>query len=81
MKTYTIKPNELEAIHLTASKEQTRYYLVGVNIESYEDGTTALIAGQKMNQLVLKSTGIESPIRVTMPSNTEFLGVLMPMRV
>lgn len=30
--TYTIKPNELEAISLSASTEQTRYYLNGVYI-------------------------------------------------
>ncbi len=44
MTTYTIKANELEAISLAASTEARRYYLNGVCIERYEDGTTGLIA-------------------------------------
>ena len=43
MTTYTIKPNELEAVALGASNEETRYYLCGVLFEQYPDGKTALI--------------------------------------
>lgn len=55
MKTYTIKPNELEAIALAASTEEARYYLNGVYIEPNESGTVALIAtdGHRMASLRL----------------------------
>ena len=43
MTTYTIKPNELEAIALGASNEEVRYYMCGVLFEQYPDGKTALI--------------------------------------
>ncbi len=44
MTTIIINSNELEAVALAASTEETRYYLNGVCIERYEDGTTGLIA-------------------------------------
>lgn len=58
MTTYTINPNELEAVALAASTEQTRYYLNGVFIERYADGTIALIAtdGHRMASVRAKLT-------------------------
>lgn len=50
MTTYTIKPNELEAVALGASNEEVRYYMCGVLFEQYPDGKTALITtdGQRL---------------------------------
>lgn len=42
--THTIKANELEAIALAASTEQTRYYLNGVCVETYADNSCGLVA-------------------------------------
>ncbi len=58
MTTYTIKANELEAISLASSTEQTRYYLCGVCIESYQDGTIGLIStdGHRLASLRAKLT-------------------------
>ena len=39
-----IKINELEAISLAASKDDTRYYLQGVLIETYKEGKQGMIA-------------------------------------
>lgn len=42
--TYTIKPNELQAVALASSAEEIRYYLKGVLCELYNDNTVGLIA-------------------------------------
>lgn len=42
--TYTIKPNELQAVALASSAEEKRYYLKGVLCELYNDNTVGLIA-------------------------------------
>lgn len=53
MKAITIKANELEAIALAASHEDTRYYLNGVCVEVYKDGSYGMIAtdGHRMASL------------------------------
>ncbi len=52
----TIKPNELEAIALAASTEQTRYYLNGVFFEVYGDNY-AMVAtdGHRVHSLNVQS--------------------------
>jgi DNA polymerase III sliding clamp (beta) subunit (PCNA family) len=40
-----------------------------------------LLTDTKTNQLVIKTTGKDSPLKITMPNASEFLGVLMPMRI
>lgn len=62
MTTYTIKPNELEAVALASSSEQTRYYLNGVCIETYTDGTSGLIAtdGHRLHAINTQEKPISS---------------------
>lgn len=54
MKTHTIKPNELEAIALAASTEETRYYLNGVYITG---GAMVATDGHRLAGLRLDKTG------------------------
>ena len=49
MKTLTIKPNELEAVALAASKKQVRYYLNGVFFEN--DGGMIATDGHRMHTM------------------------------
>ena len=51
-----IKINELEAINLAASKDDTRYYLKGVLIETYKDGKQGMIAtdGHRLASLYMQ---------------------------
>ncbi len=44
MTTFTINPNDLEAVSLAASHEETRYYLCGVSFEIYDDNTVGMVA-------------------------------------
>jgi len=58
----TIKPNELEAVALASSYQQTRYYLNGVCVETYSDGTIGLIAtdGHRLHTIAAKQQ--EQPV-------------------
>lgn len=44
MYNFTIKANTLEAIHLAASTEDTRYYLCGILFEMYKGGSVGMVA-------------------------------------
>jgi len=57
MTTILINPDSLQAIALAASKEQSRYYLNGVNVELYKDGSYGLIAtdGHRLHTLQTKA--------------------------
>lgn len=62
MTTYTIKPNELEAISLASSTEETRYYMRGVCVEVYADGTTGLIAIDGHRMASVRAKKEEQPV-------------------
>lgn len=51
----TVKPNELKAIALAASKEETRYYLGGVFFECYKGKKFGMVAtdGHRLHSLAI----------------------------
>jgi len=63
MKTYTIKPNELEAIALAASTDTTRHYLNGVLLEAYEGGNHALVATDGHRLATIRARLREQPVK------------------
>jgi DNA polymerase III sliding clamp (beta) subunit (PCNA family) len=61
MTTIYMKPAELAAIAIAASTEATRYYLNGVCVESYSDGTHGLIAtdGHRLHSINTQEKAVE----------------------
>lgn len=66
-----IKPNELKAISLAASTEETRYYLKGVFIEQYESGEISLAATDGYRLHVLNYKNREEVIDSFILSSTD----------
>ncbi len=64
----TIKPNELEAVALSSSTEQTRYYLVGVCFEPYDKNTCGMVAtdGHRFH-------AINADLKAAVPANSFIL--------
>lgn len=62
MTTHTIKANEMEAIALAVSYEQMRYYLNGVCVETYKDGSCGMIAtdGHRLHSINTQDTPVSS---------------------
>jgi hypothetical protein len=82
----TIKPNELEAVAFASSYEQTRYYLNGVCVETYADGTSGLIATdghrlhaiaankqeQPVSSFILGNNAIEKALKLAKSEKTKW---------
>jgi DNA polymerase III sliding clamp (beta) subunit (PCNA family) len=59
MTSYIIKANELEAVALCASNEETRYYLNGIFFERYKDGSHSLTAMDGYRLASIRSQALE----------------------
>lgn len=58
----TINPTNLEAVSLCMSSEQTRYYMCGVCVETYADGSIGLISTDGRRLATMNAKIAEQPV-------------------